>query len=106
MNLDANLNLMLSKQLENEKNDKVMFGNDFTGMNNIGNSCYLNSVVQMLNSLPEVKNKYFENGQGHTKNCKLIPSECFYCQISKVFIGLNNGQYSEKKTKTRIINDK
>lgn len=52
MNLDLNLNFMLSKQLENDKNDKVMFGGDYTGMNNIGNSCYLNSVVQMMNCIP------------------------------------------------------
>jgi ubiquitin carboxyl-terminal hydrolase 5/13 len=51
MNLDLNLNFMLSRQLESEKNDKLMFGGDYTGMTNIGNSCYLNSVVQMMNSL-------------------------------------------------------
>jgi ubiquitin carboxyl-terminal hydrolase 5/13 len=54
MNLDINLNFTLSKQLENEKNDKVMFGSSYTGMNNIGNSCYLNSVVQTLNIIPEL----------------------------------------------------
>lgn len=53
-----------------------------------------------------MKDKYYENGLGHTQNCKSIPSECFYCQTSKVFVGLNNGQYSEKRTRTRIINDK
>lgn len=62
MNLDLNLNFTLSKQLEDEKNDKLMFGEDYTGMNNIGNSCYLNSVVQMLNSLPEVKEQYYFGG--------------------------------------------
>lgn len=71
-----------------------MFGKDFTGMNNIGNSCYLNSIVQMLNSIPEVRDKYYEHGLTHTKTCKAIPSECFYCQVSKVFIGLDSGQYS------------
>lgn len=52
MNLDINLNFMLSKQLGNQKNNKIMYGTHYTGMNNIMNSCYLNSVVQMLNSLP------------------------------------------------------
>jgi ubiquitin carboxyl-terminal hydrolase 5/13 len=94
MNLDINLNFTLSKQLENEKNDKPMFGQDFTGMNNIGNSCYLNSVVQALNSLHEVKDQYYFAGLDHTQKCKLIPSECFYCQVAKIFIGLNNGKYS------------
>jgi ubiquitin carboxyl-terminal hydrolase 5/13 len=29
-----------------------MYGPGYTGMDNIGNSCYLNSVIQALNSLP------------------------------------------------------
>ena len=75
-------------------------------MNNIGNSCYLNSVIQMFNSLPEVRDHYYFGGIEHTKNCKLIPAECFYCQAAKIFIGLNSGKYSEKINRTRIINDK
>jgi ubiquitin carboxyl-terminal hydrolase 5/13 len=52
MNLDLNLNYSLSKLLErNENKSKIMYGKDYTGMQNIGNSCYLNSVVQTLNSL-------------------------------------------------------
>jgi ubiquitin carboxyl-terminal hydrolase 5/13 len=74
-------------------------------MNNIGNSCYLNSVVQMLNSLPEFRNQYYEEGKKHTASCKTLPSECFYCQLSKVSIGLDSGRYSEKQTKKRIINE-
>jgi len=62
MNLELNLNFTLSKQLENEGKDKLMFGNEYTGMNNIGNSCYLNSVVQMLNSLPQVREQYYFGG--------------------------------------------
>ncbi len=71
-----------------------MYGSKYTGMNNIMNSCYLNSVVQMLNSLPEFTNQYYHKGIEHIKNCKSIPSECFYCQISKISIGLNSGKYS------------
>ena len=94
MNLEFNLNFTLSKQLESEKNDKIMFGNDYTGMNNIGNSCYLNSVVQMINTLPEFRSQYYDKGLQHLKNCKLIPAECFYCQIAKIAMGLNSGKYS------------
>jgi uncharacterized UBP type Zn finger protein len=43
-------------------------------MNNIGNSCYLNSVIQMLSCLPEIRDQYFLTGLEHTKNCRLIPA--------------------------------
>lgn len=65
----------------------------------------MNSVVQMLNSLPEYKNQYYKNGEVHMKGCKKIPGECFYCQIFKIFYGLNSGIYSEKKFKTLFVND-
>ena len=53
MTLDLNLNYSLSRLVEGEKGKfKVMYGPNYTGMENIGNSCYLNSIVQTLNSLP------------------------------------------------------
>lgn len=82
-----------------------MYGPSYTGINNIGNSCYLNSVTQFLNSVPEIQEVYLKKGQAHINNCKKIPSECFYCQVGKVFIGLSSGKYSQKLTKKRIINE-
>jgi len=45
INLEANLSLTLSKVLEEGKTLIPVFGEGFTGMENLGNSCYLNSVV-------------------------------------------------------------
>lgn len=45
MNLEANLNLTLSKVLEEGKTLVPVFGPGLTGMENLGNSCYMNSVV-------------------------------------------------------------
>ena len=63
LTLDINLNYSLSRLVEGDRGKaKVMYGSDYTGMENIGNSCYLNSVVQTLNSLPEFKEQYFMKG--------------------------------------------
>lgn len=48
-----NLNLTLSKVIEEGKELTPLYGAGYTGMENLGNSCYLNSVVQMLFSMPE-----------------------------------------------------
>jgi ubiquitin carboxyl-terminal hydrolase 5/13 len=45
INLEANLSLTLSKVLEEGKILIPVFGPELTGMVNLGNSCYLNSVV-------------------------------------------------------------
>lgn len=72
----------------------MMYGPGYTGIDNIGNSCYMNSVIQALNSLPETVEQYYKKGEKHLKVCKRLATNCFYCQLSKVFCGLNSGKYS------------
>ena len=46
-----NLNMALSRLIEEGKKMVPMYGKSFTGIDNIGNSCYINSVLQTLLSL-------------------------------------------------------
>lgn len=46
-----NLNLSLSRLVEEGKKMIPAYGPNFTGIDNIGNSCYMNSVIQTLFSL-------------------------------------------------------
>jgi ubiquitin carboxyl-terminal hydrolase 5/13 len=43
-----------------ESNSKLapMYGPAFTGMKNLGNSCYMNSVMQVLFSLPDFRRRW------------------------------------------------
>jgi len=45
MDLELNLNFTLSKILEEGKELIPLFGPGLTGLENLGNSCYMNSVV-------------------------------------------------------------
>jgi len=60
MDLELNLNFTLSKILEEGKVLTPVFGAGFTGMENLGNSCYMNSVLQILFHQPELRDKYLE----------------------------------------------
>jgi len=103
LNLEANLNLTLSKVLEAGKTLEPVFGPGLTGMENLGNSCYMNSVVQMLFNLPEFRDFYVSTALTHLSTCGKRAPDCSQCQISKLAVGLQSGEYSTKKVAQKII---
>jgi ubiquitin carboxyl-terminal hydrolase 5/13 len=54
LTIDANLNIQLSKLIEEGKILEPIFGPEYTGIDNIGNSCYMSSIIQVLFHIPEV----------------------------------------------------
>ena len=104
LNLDININLTLSKVIEEGKVLTPLYGPGCTGMINIGNSCYMNAVLQTLFSIEEFKKWYLINADNHINTCDKHPSECYLCQMSKIMNGIYSGNYSQKLTKI-IKND-
>lgn len=105
LNLEMNLNATLSKQLEDGKELIQVWGPMNTGIQNLGNSCYMNSVLQVLFSQEEFRNKYSANAEDHLNNCKKYTPECFQCQIQKLGLGLICGKYSQKSLADKYITE-
>jgi ubiquitin carboxyl-terminal hydrolase 5/13 len=99
LNLDFNLNFTLSKTIEEGKVLVDVYGPGNTGLENIGNSCYMNSIIQILFSMNEFKKSYFEEAVVHLATCQQDAKECFDCQMSKIMYGLHSGEYSAKQTR-------
>jgi ubiquitin carboxyl-terminal hydrolase 5/13 len=70
-----------------------IFGAGFTGLKNLGNSCYLASIVQCLFALPDFQQRYFRLGEEppfvHS------PAEDLETQMRKLADGLLSGRYSK-----------
>ncbi len=64
-------------------------------MKNMGNSCYINSCLQLLSALPEVQERYGEvaSEAAYRTDLPKVSSD-FACQMCKVVTGLNSGRYS------------
>lgn len=54
MEVSMNLSYDWSKLLEGQEKLEPIYGPGYVGLSNIGSSCYMNSVLQAVLSLPEV----------------------------------------------------
>ncbi|KAJ7827504.1 hypothetical protein B0H14DRAFT_1230424 [Mycena olivaceomarginata] len=97
MQIEHNLNYDFSLTDEDGRALEPVFGPGLTGLSNLGNSCYMASVLQTIFSLPAFKARYFSPSAttDHAPQCsEALPANCVECQIRKVADGLLSGRYS------------
>ncbi|XP_030349516.1 ubiquitin carboxyl-terminal hydrolase 13 isoform X3 [Strigops habroptila] len=82
---------------------KPMYGPGYTGMKNLGNSCYLNAVMQAIFSIPEFQRAYVGNLPRIFDYSPLDPTQDFSTQMAKLGHGLLSGQYSKPPMKSELI---
>ncbi|XP_041125466.1 ubiquitin carboxyl-terminal hydrolase 5 isoform X1 [Polyodon spathula] len=68
-------------------------GPGYTGMKNLGNSCYLNSVMQVLFSVPDFQSTYVANLEKIYQDAPTDPTQDFRTQVAKLGHGLLSGEY-------------
>ncbi|KAJ2912663.1 hypothetical protein MD484_g7747, partial [Candolleomyces efflorescens] len=93
LQIEHNLRYDFSLVSEDGKALEPVFGKGLTGLANLGNSCYLASVLQVLFSLRAFRERYAGEekgkGTGHAEECEVaLPAECVECQMRKVGDGL------------------
>ncbi|KAF2688077.1 hypothetical protein K458DRAFT_440797 [Lentithecium fluviatile CBS 122367] len=93
MQVEQNLLWEFSMTTEDGKELKPLFGPGFTGLKNLGNSCYLASTVQALFSMPEFAERYYLPDQ--TSPTTDRPAEDLETQLRKLADGLLSGRYSK-----------
>ncbi|KAI5807462.1 hypothetical protein DFH27DRAFT_594209 [Peziza echinospora] len=94
MQIEQNLKWEFSMTTEDGQELKPVFGKGLTGLKNLGNSCYLNSILQCLFSLPIFQKRYYEDVQDKPLEC-LNPAEDLETQLRKLADGLISGRYSK-----------
>jgi ubiquitin carboxyl-terminal hydrolase 5/13 len=92
MQIDENLRWEFSMTTEDGNELKPLFGAGFTGLNNLGNSCYLASSMQCLFALPQFQDRYYQP----KSELPVLedPAQDLETQLRKLADGLLSGRYS------------
>ena len=96
MQVEQNLRWDFAMTTQDGKEMQPVFGPGLTGLKNLGNSCYLASIIQCLFSLPELRERYF-HPQDPPPDTSL-PAEDLETQLRKIADGLISGRYSKQDT--------
>ncbi len=92
MQIEQNMRWEFSMTTEDGKELEPLFGKGFTGLKNLGNSCYLASSLQCLFALPQFQQRYYQP----EKDLPLVqdPAQDLETQLRKLADGLLSGRYS------------
>ncbi|KZP06271.1 ubiquitinyl hydrolase [Athelia psychrophila] len=95
LQIEHNLRFDFSLTDSDGKAFEPVFGPGLTGLANLGNSCYMASVLQTLFALPAFQNRYLPTAATHWSACTApLPAACVDCQMHKLADGLLSGRYS------------
>ncbi|KAH9055282.1 ubiquitin carboxyl-terminal hydrolase 14 [Lactarius vividus] len=99
LQIEHNLSFDFSLTDESGKALEPVFGPGLTGIQNLGNSCYMASVVQVLFSFPAFQKRYASPAaMEHWSSCDVpLPATCLDCQMYKLADGLLSGRYSHPR---------
>lgn len=73
---------------------RPLHGPALTGLNNLGNSCYINSVVQVIFRMPDFVRRFVEGAPEIFLTFPDDPVNDFNVQTAKLGVGLLSGRYS------------
>lgn len=79
---------------ESNSNLTLLYGPNYVGLINLGNSCYLNSVMQVLFAIEQFKSTYYPVESIYSKTTN--PFDDFNFQLAKLAYGLLSPYYSIK----------
>jgi ubiquitin carboxyl-terminal hydrolase 5/13 len=93
MQIEQNLRWEFAMTTEDGKELRPLFGAGFTGLKNLGNSCYMNSVLQSIFDMPEFQARYYHPNDPPPNADR--PAEDLETQLRKVADGLLSDRYSK-----------
>ncbi|KAJ2396706.1 ubiquitin C-terminal hydrolase Ubp14 [Coemansia sp. RSA 2559] len=99
LQLEQNLKFDFSMTTADGAQMEPVAGPGLTGLKNLGNSCYMASILQCVFSIDRFRDRYFPTAADHFAACtRPRPADCVLCQLHKLAHGLWSGRYAELQT--------
>ncbi|KAJ2656490.1 ubiquitin C-terminal hydrolase Ubp14 [Coemansia sp. RSA 1200] len=99
LQLEQNLKFDFSMTTADGEQLEPVAGPGLTGLRNLGNSCYMASILQCVFNIDRFRDRYFPTAEDHFATCsKQKPANCVLCQLHKMASGLWSGRYAELQT--------
>jgi ubiquitin carboxyl-terminal hydrolase 5/13 len=107
LQIEQNMTYEFSLTSQSGEALQPLCGPGLTGLANLGNSCYISSILQTIFSLSAFQDRYFSplvssssspsssQIDNHAQECNYsLPAECIECQMRKIADGLLSGRYA------------
>lgn len=95
LNIDLNMKYDFSRISESGKKLVPVSGPGFIGLDNLGNSCYMNSCLQVLATLPETRALYGEaTADALFDSAGRVLADDLLAQMAKLTNGMLTGRYA------------
>lgn len=92
LQLEQNIKFDFSMVTDDGRQLRPVHGPGLVGLSNLGNSCYISSVIQSIFLLPMFRDTYADaSGETHMAQCQRDSAACFTCQACKLTSGLWSG---------------
>ena len=78
-----------------EKHGDAIYGAGYTGLINLGNSCYINSMLQLVFATETARQQYVADARALLENAPADVAGDLDCQFAKVGAALVSGEYAQ-----------
>ena len=95
LDIDLNLSYEFDRLTESNTANNKLTGPGLIGLKNLGNSCYCNSVFQILFSIPAFRDKYLQHADTIFRLINANAATDFNVQLAKLAVGLLTSRHEK-----------